>query len=183
MSPIGRIQTACAVGIIASILAAMPVVAGPARVLPAASLLSHATSAQPNPKTVAQCKETFKRGSKARARCTKRVASEKPGSSCTHPLISNQSSYGPGGDKADFTVELKGFNPNLMPGESQHVWAVVTLHSNRVVICPKVTILDEPHGPSSRRRYYVSVGPQGGISSAVTVPYGNIGPIAFARYK
>jgi hypothetical protein len=156
-------------------------------VSPSATLLATAKApvaqAAFTPKTVAQCKEWYRPHSKGRAACIKRVNSEKPGTSCMHPLISSQTSYGPGGDKADFTVELGGYNPNLLPGELQHVWAIVTLQSNRVVICPKVTILDEPHGPSSRQRYYVSVGPQGGVSSSVTVPYGDIGPIAYARLK
>jgi hypothetical protein len=107
----------------------------------------------------------------------------KPGSSCAHPLISSQTSYGPGGDAADFTVELVGFNANAMPGDSQTVHAVVTLHSSRVAICPKVLIGDEPHGPASRRYYYVSVGPEGGATSTITIPNGVIYPVAYARLK
>ena len=38
------------------------------------------------PETAAQCRQRYKPHSKARAACIKRVNSEKPGSSCAHPI-------------------------------------------------------------------------------------------------
>jgi hypothetical protein len=136
----------------------------------------------PSP-SVSQCKEDYLPGSQIRAQCIKRAERERPGSSCKHPLVTNQTARGPGGDKADFTVELVGYNGDLPPGLPQRVWAVVTLHSSRVIICPKLAIADEPNGMNALRYYYVSVGPQGGMTSAITVPDGSIFPVAFGRLK
>ena len=138
-------------------------------------------SAASAPTTVPQCKKKFKPGSKARAACIKRV--NKPGSSCAHPLFSEATSYGPGGDKADFTVELGQYDPNSRPFTPVQVYAIVTIHNPRVVICPKVTFIDVPEGPASLHRYYATVGPEGGSTSTITVPLGRLVPVAYARLK
>jgi hypothetical protein len=140
---------------------------------------AQATSAA-TPTTAAQCKQRYRKGSQARAACIKRVNT--PGSSCAKPLESYETSYGPSGDAADITAELVGFNPNELPGESQTVQARVTLHSSRVVICPKVTFIVRIPG-ESLKRYYATVGPEGGLSTSVTVPNGDIEPGAAARLK
>jgi hypothetical protein len=143
-----------------------------------APLVAQAAS---SPTTVPQCKKKFKSGSKARVACIKRV--NKPGSSCAHPLFSEATSYGPGGDKVDFTVELGQYDPNSRPFTPVQVYAIVTIHNPRLVICPKVTFIDEPEGPASLHRYYATVGPEGGSTSTITVPLGRLVPVAYARLK
>jgi hypothetical protein len=133
--------------------------------------------------SIGQCKESYLPGSQIRGECIRRAERQRPGSSCRYPLYSSQTSYGPGGDKADFTVELVGFNANSLPNEAQRVRAQVTLHNSRVTICPHLLIGDEPAGPASRRYYDVTVGPQGGLSSSITIHDGVIYPVAYARLK
>jgi hypothetical protein len=143
---------------------------------------AQATSAPSSPTTVAQCKAKFKHNPKQRAACIKWVNT--PGSSCEHPLVSIETSYGPTGDTSDFTVELVGYNPNPIKGELQTVEARVILHSSRVVICPKVYINDEPETDFSHlEHYFVTVGPEGGLSTAVTIPNGHINAGATARLR
>jgi hypothetical protein len=138
-------------------------------------------SAASAPTTVSQCKQKYKKSTKKRAACIKRV--NKPGSSCAHPFFSEATSYGNGGDKADFTVELGQYDPNSRPFTPVQVYAIVTIHNPRVVICPKVTFIDEPEGPASLHRYYATVGPEGGSTSTITVPLGRLVPVAYARLK
>ena len=75
-----------------------------------AGRVSRAHDASTTPKTVAQCKGKFKRGSTARTRCIKRVEAEKPGTSCAHPLFSGFAVDGAVSQKSDtkdFTVKYK----------------------------------------------------------------------------
>ena len=135
-----------------------------------------------NPTTVSQCKKRYKPGSKPRAACIKRV--KRPGSSCEHPLMSLQTSYGPGGDKADFTVELGKYDNEALPFVPVQVNAIVTIHNPRVVICPKVKIIDfHPGSSGTPPHYYAMVGPEGGSSSTITIPFGIFTPTAYARLK
>ena len=141
-----------------------------------------AQAASTVPTTTAQCKKRYKAGTKSRAACIKRV--NKPGSSCAHPLESMQGAYGPVGDKADFTVELGQYESEALPFTPVQVNAVVTLHSSRVVICPKLMIQDyHPGSSGTPPRYYATVGPEGGASSTITAPFGIFTPTAYARLK
>jgi hypothetical protein len=114
-----------------------------------------------------------------------------PGASCNYPLESFNVSRGQGGDVKDFTVEEVGFDPNVPLGGVQHLRARVTLYDSRVVICPPVKIADTVITPEEANanpakfgilhNYFVTVGPQGGLSSEVTLPAGDFTETAYAR--
>jgi hypothetical protein len=101
------------------------------------------------------------------------------GSSCDYPLESRWTSQGQGGNTGDFSVGIKGYNPNLALNTPQRVWLEVTLNNERVAICPQATIEvfthtqaeidNETPGPGTLHRYSVSMKPEGGDSSTVTV--------------
>lgn len=102
------------------------------------------------------------------------------GSSCNYPLESEWTSRGVVGSGAgDFSIEILGYNPNLPINTPQPIRLGVAVKSNRVAICPKAEIevfthtqaeiTNETPGPGTLHRYSVSMEPQGGESSTVTV--------------
>lgn len=127
------------------------------------------------PKTVFQCQKAFKRRSSQRAACIKRLASEKPGSSCAHPLLSGMASDGAsGGDTKDYTVTTKTIseNPKSRPGPSTDEIEVI-IHNPRVILCG-VTVYETVTNPPAYTRenhvYHPTISPHGGLSSPVTEP-------------
>ncbi len=156
-----------------------------------------ATAAQPlkpAPKTVFQCQKKFKgsKQRKARSACIQRVKSEKPGTSCAHPLISGWQGAAHVGDARDFTVEIQGVDPNLPNGSIEHMYLEITVHNPRVVLCPKAEIivdyktteelLHSVPGVGRELTYFVSVEPHGGTSSTVLTQTGGYQAYAKARY-
>ncbi|HEX3510044.1 MAG TPA: hypothetical protein VHT27_02985 [Solirubrobacteraceae bacterium] len=140
------------------------------------------------PKTVLECQQAFKNNGTKRASCIARVKSEKPGASCKHPLKSSFTGAAEKvGDTSDFTVEvMRNHDPDLAQGESMRLWVLVTLHSNRVVLCPKIELrvheyATDPHEIS--RTFFPSIGPEGGRSSTVEALDGWYQATAFARFK
>jgi hypothetical protein len=81
-----RIQRKMAVVSAASLMAIGATGAG-AQTSPG-HVMVHSAHSTNQPKTVFQCKQRYRPGTRKRASCIKRVASEKPGSSCAHPIKS-----------------------------------------------------------------------------------------------
>jgi hypothetical protein len=152
------------------------------------------TTASTTPKTVFQCQKAF-RGHKTKlASCIKRVKSEKPGTSCAHPLTSEENAAAEHhGDVKDFSVNVVGYNPNIPVGGQEHVRVQVTLHGSRVVLCSKVTLRDasrtneeelhEVPGPGTLHTYSLSIAPSGGLSSQATILVGSYSAVAMARLR
>lgn len=146
-------------------LALLPVVFG----VPAVS------QAQSTPKTISQCKQAFKRSRSRRAACIKRVESDKPGSSCAHPLESGMATDGAAiGDTKDFTVTAKQINDeNSVHPEPRVEEVEVTIRNPRVLIC-SVKVYETTTNPSTHARethiYQPTISPHGGLSSPVIEP-------------
>jgi hypothetical protein len=157
----------------------------------ARSATATAQSSPSKPKTVFQCEKAFKRGSSLRAACIKRAASQKPGTSCKYPLVSNQTLGGPSGDTKDFSVNLK----YLVPPENgtavpMTVAIEVIVHNPHIRICGAV-VTDLGFNPATGRYeasrqhvYHLAISPGGGISSSLTLPsYVSIVGKALARLE
>jgi hypothetical protein len=138
-----------------------------------------------SPKTVAQCKKAFKRGSKARSVCIKRVEGEKPGSSCTHPLFSGESVDGSPSQKSDtkdfivkFKLDSETKPKEALPGDFTTFQAEVIVYNPRLVMCR--VVVSEFKG--SGRTYPLKIGPHGGLSSRLTLASSIIfGILGYAR--
>lgn len=93
-------------------------------VLPSAAISATTAQAASTPKTAFQCKQRYK-GAKARAACIKRVASEKPGANCAHPVKAgigaDRWKGGPGVELAYETVQF----PH--EGRAPPGWADITM--------------------------------------------------------
>jgi hypothetical protein len=138
------------------------------------------------PKTVFQCQRALKNDAAKRRNCIARVKAEKRGSSCKHPLKSSFTGTGEEvGDTSDFTVEvMQNHDPTRAQGESMKLWAQVTLHSNRVVICPTIELRVHEYATNPHeitRTFYPSIGPSGGRSSTIEALDGWYQAAAFAR--
>jgi hypothetical protein len=138
------------------------------------------------PTTPFQCKKKFRPRSKARRACIKLVESQKPGSSCKHPLFSAFAVDGAssqGSDLKDFTVKFKldRRNKSGERGESITFHAEVIVSNPRLVMCRLVVAESKGGGPRGRN-YPLSIGPHGGLSSQLTLPAGTaFGIIGYAR--
>lgn len=134
-----------------------------------------ATASSTPPQTVFGCKKRFQPGSSQRAACIKRVVSQKPGSSCAHPLESGMATDGAStGDTKDFTVTTKTISEeNSVHPEPRIEEVEVTIHNPRVVLC-SVTVNETVTNRSTYAReshvYHPTISPHGGLSSPVTEP-------------
>jgi hypothetical protein len=143
------------------------------------------------PQTAFQCQSRYGPGSK-RAHCLAQVKSEKPGSSCSHPLRTETSGLEQKGARKDFTVEVLGKNPEAPSGAPWHVQVSVKVLNPRIVMCPHVelktwvwTLEEEERGiplPGKLRTFFPAIDPHGGFSEPLTVPWGSYVAIATARW-
>src|ERR1700722_8091358 len=151
---------------------------------------AQATSAS-TPKTAFQCDKKFKPGSQ-RTACIKRVASEKPGSSCKYPLHSGQAfdgSTSQNSDTKDFTVKVR-IDSETSPGEpsagnTKVLTLEATVHNPRIEICRAVIFSYPPPTISQHvSEQSVKISPHGGAASPLTIPeYDAFAGIVYARLR
>lgn len=175
----------------ACLVAVLMVGVGSPATLIATASASHATQSQSRPKTVSQCEQKFGPGSNTRAACIRRVRNEKPGTSCKHPLASGISAAGPAGDLKDVGVKRLILS-ETHPGEPREgdfttFKVEVTRHNPRAVMC-SLTVSEFRESTATPGRiergkvYHLTIGPQGGVSSAVTVP-ANVVVVPVVRFR
>lgn len=134
-----RLALALLTALATALLISFPVQAqtGPPVTKGAGAVLSGAgAQVASTPKTVFQCKKKYKPGM-TRTRCITRVKSQKPGTSCAHPLESGIASDGAQtGDTKDFSVGtiLTGRRGPETEPEPTHFRLEVTIHNPQVVI-------------------------------------------------
>ncbi len=162
--------------LVACLVALLGVGMSPPAELTATAQASHATPVQSKPKTVSQCEQKFRPESAARVSCIKRVKSEKPGSSCAHPLVSAISAAGPSGRTDDVRLKFNTIHKPENPGSGEPVTykIEVTNLNPRVVDC-SLTVSEfrenETTGRIERGKvFHLPIGPGGGMSSSVTTP-------------
>jgi hypothetical protein len=129
------------------------------------------------PKTISQCQRKFGRRPKARAACVRRVRSEKPGSSCAHPLYSSLAAAGPSGDTKDVQLKFKTIHQPLNPGSSEPgTFEVEVINLNPRAVDCSLIVSEFPESttmPGKIERgkvFHLAIGPGGGTSSPVTTP-------------
>jgi len=172
----------------------VPFLAGAALLACALSITSGGgAQAKPLPKTVFQCQKVFKHSASKRAACIRRVKSEKPGANCQHPIMSGTNGVEHFGDHKEFTVDVHGVDPNHPVEKEQSIWMKVTLHTSRLVLCPKAELevdvvtaaelLGQVPLNTQHRIFHVSIPPTGGESSSVKTAVDGYAGRAFARIK
>jgi hypothetical protein len=150
-----------------------------------------ATSAAP--KTAFQCKKAFKSSAK-RTACIKRVASEKPGANCAHPLQSefarDKEHLGNGAKDMPISVELTDPTPNYLYFIGRHVappevtnYLSISFESDaKVIICEaELKTYEEPYG-SIVKRHQLPTSPHEGKPFVLGITEGGFRLNVFGRY-
>jgi hypothetical protein len=145
------------------------------------------------PKTAFQCKKAFKSSVK-RAACIKRVAAEKPGASCKHPLQSEYAKdaehVGSGAKHMPISVEPTDPTPNylyfigrhLEPPQVTNYLSISFESDSKVVICEaELKTYEEPNG-SIVKRHKLPTGPHGDKPFVIGITEGNFRVNVFGRY-
>jgi len=121
-----------------------------------------------------QCKKKYKPG-KERTRCIKRLVTEKPGTSCKHPLESGVDGEGfKTGDTKDFSINVKKTSVEVSSSEpepkSYQLEAVI--HNPRIVICSAAVtevVNNLTTGKRDHQVYHPAIGAHGGVSAEFSI--------------